>query len=103
MAAPAFAAAMLEHQVLTTVSVGRHVLLIADVRIEPEARIVGVALTELERNGLLRVLALHVRGTLSLDWAPHRGYLLTAGDRLIVVATRAGLGGVLAGNRPAVL
>jgi Trk K+ transport system NAD-binding subunit len=103
MAAPAFAAAMLEHQVLTTVSVGRHVLLIADVRIEPEARIVGVALTELERNGLLRVLALHVRGTLSLDWAPHRGYLLAAGDRLIVVATRAGLGGVLAGNRPAVL
>ncbi|HWG00327.1 MAG TPA: NAD-binding protein [Trebonia sp.] len=106
MAAPAFAAAMLEHQVLTTISVGRHVLLIADVRVEPGAAIVGQALTGLEENGQVRVLALHIRdarGLLGLDWAPHRGYLLAAGDRLIVVATRAGLGGVLAGNRPVLL
>ena len=33
LAAPAFAAAMLEHQVLRTIPVGRHVLLIADVRV----------------------------------------------------------------------
>jgi voltage-gated potassium channel Kch len=33
LAAPAFAAAMLEHQVLRTIAVGRHVLLIADVQV----------------------------------------------------------------------
>jgi Trk K+ transport system NAD-binding subunit len=33
LAAPAFAAAMLEHQVLRTIPVGRHVLLIADIRV----------------------------------------------------------------------
>ena len=38
LAAPAFAAAMLEHQVLRTIAVGRHVLLIADVRARPPHR-----------------------------------------------------------------
>ena len=33
LAAPAFAAAMLEHQVLRTIAVGRHVLLIAEVAV----------------------------------------------------------------------
>jgi hypothetical protein len=31
-------------------------------------------------------------GSSGLDWSPHRGYLLAAGDRLIVLATRNGLG-----------
>ena len=35
LAAPAFATAMLEHQVLRTIAVGRHVLLIADIRVGP--------------------------------------------------------------------
>jgi Trk K+ transport system NAD-binding subunit len=102
MAAPAFAAAMLEHQVLRTIAVGRHVLLIADVRVEPGADIAGQALAELERDGLARVLALQVRGTPRFGWSPHHGYLLAPGDRVIVLATRAGLGRFLAGNRPVV-
>jgi len=102
MAAPAFAAAMLEHQVLRTIAVGRHVLLIADVRVEPGADIAGQALAELERDGQARVLALQVRGTPRFGWSPHHGYLLAAGDRVIVLATRAGLGRFLAGNRPVV-
>lgn len=101
MAAPAFAAAMLEHQVLRTISAGRHVLLIADARVEEGASIAGQALADLERNGLARVLAVHVRGTPALDWAPHRGYLLAPGDRVILVATRAGLGAFHGGGRPA--
>ena len=101
MAAPAFAAAMLEHQVLRTIAVGRHVLLIADVRVEAGADIAGRVLSDLERDGLARVLALHVQGTATLDWSPHRGYLLAPGDRVIVVATRAGLGTFLAGSHPA--
>jgi Trk K+ transport system NAD-binding subunit len=102
LAAPAFAAALIEHQVLRTIAVGRHVLLIADVRAEPGAEIVGQAVTELEGGGQARVLALQLRGAQRFDWSPHRGYLLGAGDRVIVMATRAGLARFLAGNRPAV-
>jgi Trk K+ transport system NAD-binding subunit len=100
MAAPAFAAALLEHQVLRTIAVGRHVLLIADIRVEPGADMAGQAVAELERDSQARVLALQVRGTLRFDWSPHHGYLLAAGDRVIVLATRAGLSRFLAGNRP---
>jgi Trk K+ transport system NAD-binding subunit len=100
MAAPAFAAALLEHQVLRTIAVGRHVLLIADIRVEPGADMAGQAVAELERDGLARVLALQVRTAQRFDWSPHHGYLLAAGDRVIVLATRAGLSRFLAGNRP---
>jgi Trk K+ transport system NAD-binding subunit len=102
LAAPAFAAALLEHRVLRTIAVGRHVLLIADVRVEPGAAIVGCPLADLERDRLARVLALQGRGTLKFDWSPRRSRRLEAGDRVIVLATRAGLSAFLAGNRPPV-
>ena len=102
LAAPAFAAALLEHRVLRTIAVGRHVLLIADVRVEPGASIVGCPLADLERDRLARVLALQGRGTLKFDWSPRRSRRLEAGDRVIVLATRAGLSTFLAGNRPPV-
>jgi len=98
MAAPAFAAALLEHQVLRTIAVGRHVLLIADIRVEAGADIAGQALAELERDRLARVLALQVRGDQRFRWSPHHGYLLEAGDRIIVLATRAGLTRFLTAN-----
>jgi len=98
MAAPAFAAALLEHQVLRTIAVERHVLLIADVRVEAGADIAGQALAELERDRLARVLAVQVRGDQRFHWSPHHGYLLAAGDRVIVLATRAGLSRFLTGN-----
>ena len=89
LAAPAFATAMLEHQVLRTIAVGRHVLLIADVRVAN-----GLAcrfISDTEQDGQARVLALQATGAAALDWSPHRGYLLAAGDRLVVLATRRGL------------
>jgi Trk K+ transport system NAD-binding subunit len=98
MAAPAFAAALLEHLVLRTIAVGRHVLLIADVRVEAGSDIAGRALAELERDRLARVLALQVRGAQLFHWSPHHGYLLAAGDRVIVLATRAGLTRFLTGS-----
>ncbi len=98
MAAPAFAAALLEHQVLRTIAVGRHVLLIADVRVEAGSDIAGRALAEVERDRLARVLALQVRGAQRFHWSPHHGYLLAPGDRVIVLATRAGLTRFLTGN-----
>jgi len=98
MAAPVFAAALLEHLVLRTIAVGRHVLLIADVRVEVGSDIAGRALAELEQDRLARVLALQVRGAQRFQWSPHHGYLLAAGDRVIVLATRAGLTRFLTGS-----
>ena len=51
----------------------------------------GSLLRDTEHDGQARVLALQVSGSSGLDWSPHRGYLLAPGDRLIVLATRAGL------------
>lgn len=102
LAAPAFAVAMLEHKVLRTIPVGRHVLVIADVRVEPDSDIAGRSLADLERDRQSRVLALAERGTPRFDWSPGRDRRLVAGDRLIVLATRAGLSTFLAGNRPPV-
>jgi Trk K+ transport system NAD-binding subunit len=98
MAAPAFAAALLEHLVLRTIAVGRHVLLIADVRVEAGSDIAGRALAELEGDRLARVLALQVRGAQRFHWSPHHGYLLAAGDRVIVLATRAGMTRFITGS-----
>ena len=92
LAAPAFATAMLEHQVLRTIDVGRHVLLIAEIRVADQAGLAGSLISGTEQDGQARVLALQANGTAALDWSPHRGYLLAAGDRLIVLATRRGLG-----------
>jgi len=99
MAAPAFAVAMLEHSVLRTIAVGRHVLLIADVRVADGADLIGKRLVEMEDDGLARILALQAQGAQRPDWQPQRDYELATGDRVIVVATRAGLSRFLSGNR----
>jgi Trk K+ transport system NAD-binding subunit len=96
LAAPAFAAAMLEHQVLRTIAVGRHVLLIADVRAGPG--LAGSAIADTEDDGQARVLALQAGGAAALDWSPRRGHLLAEGDRMIVLATRKGLEPFLSGH-----
>ena len=92
LAAPAFATAMLEHQVLRTIDVGRHVLLIAEIRVADQAGLAGSLISGTEQDGQARVLALQASGVAALDWSPQRGYQLAAGDRLIVLATRRGLG-----------
>jgi len=102
LAAPAFATAMLEHQVLRTIDVGRHVLLIAEIRVADQAGLAGSLISGTEQDGQARVLALQANGAPlapggtnppgALDWSPQRGHRLAAGDRLIVLATRRGLG-----------
>jgi Trk K+ transport system NAD-binding subunit len=99
LAAPAFAAAMLEHQVLRTIPVGRHVLLIADVQVDPASELVGLPLEDLHQTGELRVIALRRQGSDGVDWSPRRGYPISPQDRLYVLATRAGLSRVLARSR----
>jgi Trk K+ transport system NAD-binding subunit len=101
LAAPAFATAMLEHQVLRTIDVGRHVLLIAEIRVADQAGLAGSPISGTEQDGQARVLALQASGVAALDWSPRRGYLLAPGDRLIVLATRRGLGRFLSVTEPA--
>lgn len=96
LAAPAFAAAMLEHQVLRTIPVGRHVLLIADVAVGDGAELAGGHVDDVHDRSDVRLIALRRRGGAGVDWSPRPGDELRAADRLVVVATRAGLGRVLA-------
>jgi len=101
LAAPAFAVAMLEHQVLRTIPVGRHVLLVAEVHLSPGAELAGHQVREVHRAGEARVIALQRKGAAGTHWSPPAEYRLAPQDRLFVLATRAGLGRVLARSRPA--
>jgi len=101
LAAPAFAAAMLEHQVLRTIPVGRHVLLIADVPVAAGAELAGRRVDDVHDGSDVRLIALRRRGGAGVDWSPQPGDELRPQDRLVVVATRAGLSRVLARSRPA--
>jgi Trk K+ transport system NAD-binding subunit len=101
LAAPAFAVAMLEHQVLRTIPVGRHVLLVSEVQLSPGAELAGHQVREVHKAGEARVIALQRKGVAGTDWSPPDDYRLVPQDRLFVLATRAGLGRVLARSRPA--
>src|ERR1700759_4983845 len=100
LAAPAFAAAMLEHQVLRTIPVGRHVLLIADVQAEPAAELAGQPIEAAQHPGQAHILAVRRHSTDSFDWSLDLKSRIEPHDRLLVLATRAGLGRTLARNQP---
>ncbi len=100
LAAPSYAAAMLDHQVLRTIPLGRHVLLIADVPVATRADLAGQPLEDVHRTGQARVIALRRAGAEAVDWSPAREYTIAPGDRLYVLATRAGLSRVLARSQP---
>jgi Trk K+ transport system NAD-binding subunit len=95
LAAPLFAAAMLDHQVLRTIGVGRHVLVIADISVGAGAELAGTPLGGVHRPAAVRVIALRRPGSPGVDWSPRQDYLLAAQDRIFVLATRAGLSSVL--------
>src|SRR5207302_574118 len=69
LAAPAFAAAMMGHEVLGTLSVYRNVLLIAEVAVEPGSELAGQEQRDLARPGLTRVLAVRRTGSTTFDWS----------------------------------
>jgi Trk K+ transport system NAD-binding subunit len=95
LAAPAFAAAMMGREVLGTLSVYRHVLLIAEITVTENSDLVGLPLRDVDRAGLTRVLALRRERDTAYAWRPaDHGRRLDVGDSLIVAATRAGLGSV---------
>jgi Trk K+ transport system NAD-binding subunit len=100
LAAPAFAAAVLDHQVLRTIAVGRHVLLLAEVAAGDGSRLAGQQLAAVHQPGLRRVIALRRPGSESVDWSPAADYVIRDGDRVVVLATRAGLSGILRPDGP---
>lgn len=114
LAAPAFAGAMMGRQVLGAITVQRSVLLFAAIEVAGHPEFVGRTVAEAFRPGAWRVLALDVadpedrRPDLSLpartgtsgrepelEWDLHPGYVLRPQDRVLVAATRHGLGQLL--------
>ncbi len=93
LAAPAFAAAMRDRQVVATVPVGRSVLLVADVPVGRSALLAGLPPGVAEVPGEVRVLGVY-RGAgpdAVLECPPRPQRRLRLGDRLVVAATRGGL------------
>jgi Trk K+ transport system NAD-binding subunit len=100
LAAPAFAVAMMENQVLRTIPVGRHVLLIADVRVGAGSDLAGAPVESIHETGEVRVLAVQRPGAPRVDWSQPSRLRLAPADRLYVLATRGGLSRVLARSQP---
>jgi Trk K+ transport system NAD-binding subunit len=98
LAAPAFAAAMVERQVIGTIPVGRRVLLIAEVPVVEGAGLDGRTIRDIEQRCEVRAIGLRPRTSARLAWRPSGDHRLASRDRLVVVATRSGLGQILARN-----
>ncbi|QKW22624.1 NAD-binding protein [Kitasatospora sp. NA04385] len=97
LAAPAFAAALMGREVLGTLSVFRHVLLIAELTVEEGSGLDGRNTGDLEGPGGVRVLAVRLhRRPQDYQWNfADRSRRLLPGDRIVVAATRAGLARVI--------
>jgi K+/H+ antiporter YhaU regulatory subunit KhtT len=87
---------MMERQVIGTMSIGRAVLMIAEVPVSASAPLTGRPIGAANEPGQARVIALRHHDGNDLDWAPTSTDPLRPLDRLIVVATQAGLGRLLA-------
>ncbi|MFU8874882.1 NAD-binding protein [Micromonospora sp. SL4-19] len=99
LAAPAFAAALLDRAVIATIPVGRHALLVTEVPVVAGSPLDGRPLAAVARPGEVRLLA-HTRAG-QTDWSVDRRMVIQAGDRLTVVARRAGLTALLRETTPA--
>ncbi|MFG2824048.1 NAD-binding protein [Kitasatospora sp. NPDC048365] len=93
LAAPAFAAALMGREVLGTLSVYRHVLLIAELAADEGSGLLGSNLRTIEEGGGVRVVAVRLaRWPEEYQWSfADRARALEPGDRIVVAATRAGL------------
>lgn len=100
LAAPEFAAAMMEREVIKTIPVGRHVLLVAEVPVGAGSPLDGARVRAAGRTGDVRVIALTRFGEPGAIWSPAPAHRIEAGDRLAVVARRDGLGWLLAQATP---
>jgi Trk K+ transport system NAD-binding subunit len=99
LAAPAFAAAMLGRQVITTIPVRRRVLLIAELPVGADSHLEGMPMSALQRPHEALLLAVRT-GRQQVLWAPSPGRYIARTDHLVVVASRAGLSRLLAETAP---
>ncbi|MBV1855362.1 NAD-binding protein [Catellatospora tritici] len=95
LAAPAFAEAMMEREVIGTISVERRVLLVAEVVVGAGSPLDGARLGDADTPGAVRVIALAEFGEPRPLWQPADNRVLHARDRLTVVASRDGLSGLM--------
>ncbi|MDG4804372.1 NAD-binding protein [Micromonospora sp. WMMD980] len=100
LAAPSFAAALLDRAVIATIPVDRHALLVTEVPVVAGSPLDGRPLGAVARPGEVRLLA-HTRTGQKADWSVDPRVVLGAGDRLTVVARRAGLTALLRETTPA--
>ncbi|SIQ20533.1 NAD-binding protein [Micromonospora avicenniae] len=93
LAAPAFTGALTERAVIATIPVGRHALPVAEVPVAAGSELDGRPLAAVFREGQVRVIARTPAGGGRTIWwkdlDPRQ--VIFAGDRLTVVARRAGL------------
>lgn len=95
LAAPAFAAALLGREVIDTVSVGRRVLLIAEIPVGAGSAMEGSFCPEVSRPNEVRLIAVRTGRAGQTLWSlPDRRPLVRT-DHLLVVANRAGLAALL--------
>ncbi|MFF3851979.1 NAD-binding protein [Micromonospora sp. NPDC002575] len=99
LAAPSFAAALLDRAVIATIPVGRHALLVTEVQVVAGSPLDGRPLSAVAQPGAVRLLA-HARPGQKADWSADPRLVITAGDRLTVVARRAGLTALLRETTP---
>ncbi len=95
LAAPAFAAALLEREVIGTIPVNRFVLLLAEAPVAGGSAIDGAPVAQAQDGGEVRVLALVTDDGRNTIWAPPNSYVVREHDVLVVVATRLGLSRLL--------
>ena len=96
LAAPAFAAAAIGSEVVATVPIGdRRVMVFARVPVPAGSALEGRAVGSLNAPGERRILAIDGPGEGDARWLPESSDTPTAGDELIVAATRAGLARIL--------
>lgn len=95
LCAPAFAAAMLERDVLVTIPVDRHALPVATVKILAGSSLDGAPLGDADQVGSARVIAMSAAGSTWVEWSPDRRRVLAAGDEIVVVGRRAGVRALL--------
>lgn len=102
LAAPAFATELLQRRVDATVPAGRRVLLVTEVPVSPGSDAEGGLLGDLVEPGMVRILAYRPFGG-RWSWHAHLAARLGGGDRIAVVASRAGLARVLLATRSSAL
>lgn len=95
LAAPSFAAAMLDHEVVATIPVRRRVLLVAEIPIGGGSELDGRTVGDLQRAGSVRIVAIRTGRGSQVLWQPPAGRKLTRTDTILTVSTRDGLGELL--------